>query len=126
MSVGGPLRTRRTSSGLSQSAYPPPSGEPSQPASQPQSNLKPKRKRATSGQLRVLNSVFQSTFFPSTELRIALGKELNMSPRTVQIWFQNKRQSWRATKTKTEHATTQQMAPKPTTPSSSQSFPGSG
>src|ERR1700721_1743199 len=26
-----------------------------------------------------------------------------MSPRTVQIWFQNKRQSWRANKAKGEH-----------------------
>jgi hypothetical protein len=34
---------------------------------------------------------------------MALGKELNMSPRTVQIWFQNKRQSWRANKAKSEH-----------------------
>jgi Homeodomain len=99
---GAAMRVRRTSSGLAQPPYPPPPGEPVQ--NQPQQQLKPKRKRATSGQLRVLNSVFASTFFPSTELRIALGKELNMSPRTVQIWFQNKRQSWRANKTKGEHS----------------------
>ncbi|CAG8459666.1 17816_t:CDS:2 [Racocetra fulgida] len=47
-------------------------------------------------QLKVLNDVFARTFFPSTELRIQLGKELGMAPRTVQIWFQNKRQSWRS------------------------------
>ncbi|ODQ56173.1 OTP-paired class homeobox protein, partial [Saitoella complicata NRRL Y-17804] len=57
---------------------------------------KPKRKRATTTQLSVLNKVFAKTFFPSTELRIALGKQLCMSPRTVQIWFQNRRQGWRA------------------------------
>lgn len=55
--------------------------------------VKAKRKRASPSQLTVLNRVFQSTFFPSTELRIELGKQLSMSPRTVQIWFQNKRQS---------------------------------
>jgi len=123
---GGPMRVRRTSSGLSQAPYPPP-GEPPQPPPQPQSQLKPKRKRATSGQLRVLNSVFASTFFPSTELRIALGKELNMSPRTVQIWFQNKRQSWRAQKAKTEHGTPTQSAGQTGTPTTSQTLiPGGG
>lgn len=119
------MRVRRTSSGLGQSTYPPP-GEPPQSQSQPQSSLKPKRKRATSGQLRVLNSVFASTFFPSTELRIALGKELNMSPRTVQIWFQNKRQSWRAHKAKTEHGTPTQTGGQTEATASSQTFPAAG
>ncbi|ORY06084.1 hypothetical protein K493DRAFT_310721 [Basidiobolus meristosporus CBS 931.73] len=59
------------------------------------SPIKPKRKRANANQLKVLNQLFQQTFFPSTELRIQLGKQLGMSPRTVQIWFQNKRQAWR-------------------------------
>ncbi|CAG8464192.1 13601_t:CDS:2 [Acaulospora morrowiae] len=58
--------------------------------------VKAKRKRANPNQLKVLNEVFQQTFFPSTEQRIQLGKQLGMSPRTVQIWFQNKRQSWRS------------------------------
>ena len=49
-----------------------------------------------------------------------------MSPRTVQIWFQNKRQAWRANKAKAEHASTQQIGPKPSTPSSSQQYSGSG
>jgi hypothetical protein len=57
--------------------------------------LKAKRKRANAYQLDVLNRVFEQTFFPSTELRAELGKQLGMSPRTVQIWFQNKRQSIR-------------------------------
>ncbi|KAI9468229.1 MAG: hypothetical protein EXX96DRAFT_109380 [Benjaminiella poitrasii] len=57
--------------------------------------IKAKRKRASTSQLNVLNKVFEQTFFPSTELRIELGKQLGMSPRTVQIWFQNKRQSIR-------------------------------
>jgi hypothetical protein len=59
------------------------------------SSIKAKRKRASPTQLSVLNRVFQQTFFPSTELRVELGKQLGMSPRTVQIWFQNKRQSIR-------------------------------
>ncbi|KAI9322659.1 hypothetical protein BX666DRAFT_1848723 [Dichotomocladium elegans] len=61
-----------------------------------QTPLKAKRKRASPSQLSVLNHVFDQTYFPSTELRIELGKQLSMSPRAVQIWFQNKRQSLRS------------------------------
>ncbi|KAI9264159.1 Homeodomain-like protein, partial [Phascolomyces articulosus] len=61
----------------------------------PQAPLKAKRKRASPAQLSVLNHIFSQTYFPSTELRIELGKQLGMSPRAVQIWFQNKRQSLR-------------------------------
>lgn len=57
--------------------------------------LKPKRRRANAKQLKVLNSVFDRTFFPSTQLRAELGRQLGMSPRTVQIWFQNRRQAIR-------------------------------
>ncbi|KAG2231671.1 hypothetical protein BDF21DRAFT_417337 [Thamnidium elegans] len=59
-------------------------------------NLKAKRKRASPNQLVVLNHIFAQTYFPSTEIRIELGKQLGMSPRTVQIWFQNKRQALRS------------------------------
>ncbi|ORX52043.1 homeobox-domain-containing protein [Hesseltinella vesiculosa] len=55
--------------------------------------LKSKRKRASPAQLRVLNHVFNHTCFPSTELRMQLSKQLDMPPRTIQIWFQNKRQA---------------------------------
>ncbi|KAI8342005.1 hypothetical protein BC941DRAFT_485923 [Chlamydoabsidia padenii] len=74
-------RERTTSSSKMSGYYPP---------------LKAKRKRASPSQLSVLNRVFSQTYFPSTELRIELGKHLGMSPRTVQIWFQNKRQSLRS------------------------------
>ncbi|CAL1707589.1 unnamed protein product [Somion occarium] len=57
--------------------------------------IKPKRKRATADQLKVLNQMYDRTAFPSTEERVALAKQLGMSPRSVQIWFQNKRQAQR-------------------------------
>ncbi|KAJ2156053.1 Short stature homeobox protein 2, partial [Coemansia sp. RSA 552] len=57
--------------------------------------IKGKRKRASPQQLEVLNEVFASTSFPSTETRQRLARELGMTPRTVQIWFQNKRQASR-------------------------------
>jgi hypothetical protein len=65
----------------------PPNEEPS---------IKAKRKRASPNQLVVLNRIFNQTYFPSTEIRVQLGKQLGMSPRAVQIWFQNKRQALRA------------------------------
>ncbi|KAI9105646.1 homeobox domain-containing protein, partial [Phlyctochytrium arcticum] len=58
-------------------------------------NLKAKRKRASPEQLAALNEVFFKTIFPSTDLRNQLAQQLAMTPRAVQIWFQNKRQTWR-------------------------------
>ncbi|CDO57919.1 hypothetical protein DV113_004358 [Geotrichum candidum] len=58
--------------------------------------VKPKRKRATADQINRLNQVFEQTFFPTSDQRLDLAQELGMTPRTVQIWFQNKRQGWRS------------------------------
>ncbi|KAH8119242.1 hypothetical protein DFH11DRAFT_1501153 [Phellopilus nigrolimitatus] len=66
--------------------------EPS-PVDYPQ--VKKKRKRADAAQLKVLNEVYARTAFPTTEERMELAKKLDMSARSVQIWFQNKRQSTR-------------------------------
>jgi hypothetical protein len=54
--------------------------------------LKPKRKRASATQLETLKRVFRQTPFPTTECRRKLAKSLGMTPRSVQIWFQNQRQ----------------------------------
>ncbi|KAI1319088.1 hypothetical protein EDD11_004977 [Mortierella claussenii] len=58
--------------------------------------VKAKRKRANASQLSVLNAAFERSYFPSTEERLRLSKQCRMCPRTVQIWFQNKRQSVKA------------------------------
>ncbi|KAG2231937.1 hypothetical protein INT48_005652 [Thamnidium elegans] len=63
--------------------------------SSPATAIKAKRRRANAKQLEVLNRVFDRTFFPSTQMRAELGRQLGMSPRTVQIWFQNRRQAMR-------------------------------
>ncbi|KAJ2006941.1 hypothetical protein GGI02_004607 [Coemansia sp. RSA 2322] len=57
--------------------------------------VKGKRKRANAEQLEALSRVFAVTSFPSTEVRNRLARELGMTPRTVQIWFQNRRQASR-------------------------------
>ncbi|KAJ7281327.1 hypothetical protein C8J57DRAFT_1500033 [Mycena rebaudengoi] len=69
----------------------PPTAPPVSPTDEP--TVKKKRKRADTAPLRVLNETYVRTAFPSTEERLALTKALEMSPRSVQIWFQNKRQS---------------------------------
>ncbi|KAI8909280.1 hypothetical protein DFJ77DRAFT_116705 [Powellomyces hirtus] len=55
-----------------------------------------KRSKITPKQLIVLNTVFAHTFFPSTESRHHIAKETGMTARSVQVWFQNRRQQWRA------------------------------
>ncbi|KAF5370863.1 hypothetical protein D9758_001886 [Tetrapyrgos nigripes] len=69
--------------------------------SEQEPTIKKKRKRADATQLKILNETYARTAFPSTEERQALAKELDMSARSVQIWFQNKRQSMRQTKQST-------------------------
>lgn len=57
--------------------------------------LKLRRKRATVKQTQALQKVFEMTAFPSTILLENLARYLGMSPRTVQVSFQNKRQAVR-------------------------------
>jgi len=59
--------------------------------------VKPKRKRASRQQLEVLRGTFQQTPFPASEVRRQLARELGMTARSVQIWFQNQRQLARNT-----------------------------
>lgn len=49
--------------------------------------VKKKRKRADASQLKILNEVFDRTAFPTTEERQDLAKKLDMTPRSVQIWY---------------------------------------
>ncbi|KAI0374008.1 homeobox-domain-containing protein [Pilatotrama ljubarskyi] len=91
----GPMRP---AIGHSASPYPrvPSVVQPASYAPEPQAEpVKKKRKRADAEQLKVLNETYNRTAFPSTEERIELAKKLGMSARSVQIWFQNKRQAMR-------------------------------
>lgn len=55
--------------------------------------IKPKRKRASPWQISVLQRAYLTNPFPSSAERRFLAERLHMSPRAVQIWFQNRRQS---------------------------------
>lgn len=88
MTAHGPSPYPRNPSIASTSTY-----APEQPVSEP--SIKKKRKRADAEQLKVLNETYNRTAFPTTEERAELAKRLSMSARSVQIWFQNKRQAMR-------------------------------
>jgi hypothetical protein len=53
--------------------------------------IRRKRLRTTPDQLDVLEKVFQSVHTPNSSLRSKLSKELGMSSRRIQVWFQNRR-----------------------------------
>ncbi|CAE6427263.1 unnamed protein product [Rhizoctonia solani] len=59
------------------------------------SETKPKRRRANAAQLKLLNDTYSRTMFPTTEERADIARRINMTPRQVQIWFQNRRQASR-------------------------------
>lgn len=72
------------------------------------SALSKKRSRTltTPSQQRRLMQILEQTRFPSTDVREQLARELGMTPRRVQIWFQNRRQGMKkAMEQKTEHET---------------------
>jgi homeobox protein YOX1/YHP1 len=48
---------------------------------------KKKGKRLDARQLEALNRTYDDTPYPSTEVRHQLARDLDMSVRSVQIWF---------------------------------------
>ncbi|KAH8828261.1 hypothetical protein DL96DRAFT_1602465 [Flagelloscypha sp. PMI_526] len=88
------MSSRSYRTGVSRSYSPPPIS-PSSTEETP--IVKKKRRRADANQLRVLNATYERTAFPTTEERLALAHQLEMSARSVQIWFQNKRQAMKQT-----------------------------
>jgi len=56
-----------------------------------QMNHPKKRQRTTPEQLEVLEKVYEKEKLPGSDLRKDLALKLKMTPRRVQVWFQNKR-----------------------------------
>jgi hypothetical protein len=50
-----------------------------------------KRQRTTPEQLEVLEKIYEKEKLPGSDLRKELAMKLKMTPRRVQVWFQNKR-----------------------------------
>lgn len=69
------------------------------PAGTTRHDVKGNGKRArtllTTEQSRVLHELLQQTCFPSTQVREEVAAKLGLSPRKVQVFFQNKRQKQR-------------------------------
>ncbi|OSD06902.1 homeobox-domain-containing protein [Trametes coccinea BRFM310] len=108
------------------SVMPPSPYLPDPPQQEP---VKKKRKRADAEQLKVLNETYNKTAFPSTEERNELAKKLGMSSRSVQIWFQNKRQAMRQSSRQAAASappTTSQPYPTPSHTPASTSLPPQG
>ncbi|KAI9008373.1 homeobox domain-containing protein, partial [Gaertneriomyces semiglobifer] len=49
------------------------------------------RRKTTPYQLGVLESVFRENPKPTSKMRERLAEQLGMLPRSVQVWFQNRR-----------------------------------
>ena len=62
---------------------------------QTKGNGKRARKLLTEEQSRVLHDLLRRTSFPSTQVRQEVAAQLGLSPRKVQVFFQNKRQKQR-------------------------------
>ncbi|KAI8612677.1 hypothetical protein BC830DRAFT_541158 [Chytriomyces sp. MP71] len=58
---------------------------------------KPARFKPTQAELSLLLGVFAKNPFPSTSLRKKLAEKLNLEPRQIQFWFQNRRALVKAT-----------------------------
>ena len=58
------------------------------------STFKPLRKRIGKEQIIQLQELFESGIqMPGKELREKLGEKLGLTSRTIQVWFQNRRQN---------------------------------
>lgn len=49
------------------------------------------RKKTTRQQLEVLERTFETNIRPDTRMRKMLAEQLGMTPRSIQVWFQNRR-----------------------------------
>ncbi|KAI8915695.1 hypothetical protein EDD86DRAFT_196649 [Gorgonomyces haynaldii] len=66
----------------------------------PADHGKKKRRRTTEDQLRILNQFFSHTPLPNAQQREELAISTGMTPRSVQVWFQNKRQTMKKQQSK--------------------------
>ncbi|BGP56147.1 hypothetical protein JCM8202_005915 [Rhodotorula sphaerocarpa] len=66
------------------------------------------RRRTSPAQLRVLEHHFERTPKPDLTLRKRLGEHLDMTPREVQVWFQNRRAKVKKLQERADRAATTQ------------------
>ncbi|KAL4074227.1 hypothetical protein J3A83DRAFT_2701344 [Scleroderma citrinum] len=83
------------------------------------------RKRTSRAQLKVLEEVFRKDTKPNAALRKKLAAELDMGPRAVQVWFQNRRAKDKQLRKRAEGHLDQEkpLSPQATNPSSPNDSP---
>jgi hypothetical protein len=69
--------------------------------------VKRERRKTSDFQLVALHDEFATNPIPNRHERIKLSQKINMSPRAIQVWFQNKRQQLKNTKPTIEHCSEQ-------------------
>jgi hypothetical protein len=72
------------------------SSQPTTTTTQPPPPNNKKRTRATPEQLAILEDTFKTNTSPNSKVREALAEKVNMSERSIQIWFQNRRAKMKA------------------------------
>ena len=70
--------------------------------------FKKKRRRTSPEQLRILVNTFLRYPMPSLQMRVELSKKLGMTPRAVQVWFQNRRAKEKMDHKRAEYAYSRQ------------------
>lgn len=63
------------------------------------------RKRTSKSQLKILEKTFESNKKPDSALRNQLSEQLGMTPRSVQVWFQNRRAKQKKSKIQNNEST---------------------
>lgn len=61
------------------------------------------RKRTSKTQLKILEKTFETNIKPDAILRNQLSEQLGMTPRSVQVWFQNRRAKQKKAKCKQQN-----------------------
>lgn len=61
------------------------------------------RKRTSKSQLKILEKTFETNKKPDSALRNQLSEQLGMTPRSVQVWFQNRRAKQKKAKNKLKY-----------------------
>jgi len=89
---------------------PAPSQEQLGGADEPSAPARPKRCKISREQLDVLVKSFEEEPLPNFDQRQAMAKHLGMTPRSVQIWFQNRRQRLKPTPKPAPESLTQPSA----------------
>jgi hypothetical protein len=77
---------------------------------EPSASARPKRCKISREQLDVLVKSFEEEPLPNFDQRQAMAKHLGMTPRSVQIWFQNRRQRLKPTPKPAPESLTQPSA----------------